>query len=198
MAPQLIIAVTPTQLTQILAETDNVSNWSFPIIYEVGVGSQAAQTAQINIGSTITPLKFGQPSQNITGSGSTVALNVDLGPNCEAVKIGANPGNQTDCSNPYPMISSFSADDAPDLFQIACAGETTSWNIVIDLELPPAEPETPPTSVSLFVDGALYEQLPSGQSSYKPSGTTLAFAIDNFVTGTVKIAYTLQAAAAAA
>ena len=190
--PQLILELLQTGFSQILAATDTVTDWSFPIIYEVAVGSDPAQTAEINIGGQITQLIFGQQEQTIKGSGTSVVLTVDLGP-CTAVKIGSNPFNESGCNSTYPLISIFSAGDELDVFQFACMPDSTSWNLDVTLEVS-GDVEIAPPDVGLLVDGASYAQIPQGSSVYDPSGATLAFQIGNFQgIEIIKLGYTLQA-----
>ena len=186
--PQLSVELFQGGFSQDLAQGGG-PNWSFPVFYEIEAGNNdPAEIANIITPGKTTPLQLG--SQTVTGSGTSVSLVVDLGP-CTGVKIGSNPFNEPDCD--YPFISIFSSTDS-DTFQIACASETTSWNLDVTLEF--SGPEFPPASadVSLLVDGATYKSIPAGQSNYNPSGTTLSFEFDNFKAnnGAVKLLYTLS------
>jgi len=195
---QLVIQVSPTGFTQTLAQTFGITNWSFPVVYEVAGGSKPAALAQINIEGAVTNLTLGQPSQTVKGSGRFVDLLVDLGPNCAGVKIGSNPYNKSGCFNEYPFLSIFTPQSDDITFQVACVGQAANWNLGVDLEFQ-NNPEVPPTSanVSLLVDGQTYKSVPQGQSSFSPSGSILAFVITNFQGTGLKIGYTLQTAAAA-
>lgn len=205
---QLFITFSQTGFTQTLAQTDNISSWSFPVNYSASY-DLPAETAQITIDGTPTSLYVDAPnqSQTIKGSGQVVDLICEFGSKTVGVTINSNPYNQPDCSstssNTYPLISYYALDQDPEnvttqlfSFQIACAGESTSWELDVNLEFPPDDPESSPTSayVSLFVDGSSYEQVQSGQSNYTPSGTTLGFTVEGLQgSGTIKLGYTLQA-----
>ena len=184
--PQLVIELSQNGFTQVLAQTANSSNWSFPVIYTPVPSSQPAEVATISIGAgTPTTLTSGPTSQPISGSGSAVNLNVELGPNCEGVKINSNPNNLSGCS--YPLVSLFTADDAPDVFQIFCNSQpvTLSLGATVEIQSDP-DPEIPPTSadVGVSVDGKAAEPVAQGTTNF--TFTTLAFNIANF-TGDGKV-----------
>ena len=199
MAPaqlQILIDLSQLGFTQVLANNGSVTNWSFPVQYNLGGGSQAAEIAQIQIDGNVTSLKSGL--QTITDSGAIVSLYVELGP-AGAVGINANPNNQTDCT--YPFSSIFGGGSSQ--FLIACSSETTHWNLDVALTIvSDPDPEIPPTTanVNVIVNGFTYEPVFEGPSTnFTPSGTTLGFALSNVEgNGKIQLQYTLQPVTAAA
>ena len=172
---QFSIQLNQSALTQTLAPAGGASQkWSFPVNYNVS-GSTPPAVAEIEIDGTPTQLQAG--SQTIQGTGSEVAIKVQLG-SSQGVKVQANPYNAPDC--PYPVTSEFAADGS-NFFQFACTAETTSLLIDVTLEFEgDIEQPAPTADVALYVNGASYQAVPSGSSSYTPSGTTFAFAVTNF------------------
>ena len=191
---QLVIQCSPDEFTQQLADTGSTTNWKFPVVYTVA-NDQDAEVAEITIDNNApTTLETGTQAQIVSGSGSTVVLSVELGPKCDGVKISANPNDPnslSDCT--FAFISSYSADDNPSSFQIACSSQITTWNLTVTAEII-VDKEFAPPSVNLMVDGATAQTVPDGgPTSFSPKGTTVGFIITNLQGNSkITISYTLD------
>jgi hypothetical protein len=189
---QLVINCSANGFTQTLADAGSTTNWKFPVVYTPAPGSPPAEVAEITIDNDPpTTLVTGMQGQTVTGTGSAVVLSVELGATSQAIKIASNPNNVPDCTN--ELISSYSADDSFDYFQIACSSQTTTWNLSVTLTIE-TDPELSPPTVSLITNGTTSQSVPvGGPNPFSASGTTLAFQIFGLQgISTVEIAYTFN------
>ncbi len=142
-----------------IAVSSSSQSWSFPVIYEIGVGTQPAESAAINIGGTNTPLSLGP--QTVQGTGTTVTLSWVKG---QSVKFGSNPHNISGTTDGYP-IKDIGDEEGNFTFVLGASASNTTWNLLTYVTVQ-QEPEQPPPSISLLLDGSFYADVPSGPSSF--------------------------------
>ena len=183
---QLIIELTPIGFNQILVQVEGGTEWSFPITYEPVAGTELAEVANVAVGGTITALEQG--TQFITGTGSSVSLNVILGSSL-GVEFLYNPFNKI-----FPIGTVwFRGPGNGGTFQIAGTSEEAHWVIDVDVQLLPDPISPPPFALIKLVYDKTHWPVPLGSSSHKFSGKIVRFEVQDFQAnnGSIQIVYTL-------